>query len=514
MDYDFEKNTITVFGKSEKISTLTLRLSSLSGTQVYSFFDNRGIMLPRRINCMAMVSVINERLKTLHASELSKDYFQRLKYYASFSEVQLVNLFKQICTSKEEFKQYRINLFQLILLNHVSLNLTDGEIKYLKDLKKLPTESFEEYVQYISSVSQEQENTFDGQDLQILKDTLLYSASSAEILELGKKYELAVSSKLKKNELAEYIQYYLVKNGQWTAEKEEEVGVSTLVGLNALCKKYRIPMSSNLTKSEAITYLFYILEQYEIISTSIKRLESLPMYEPLEFTVDMSAFKGFRCDDTKRIIRYANEENDEFPMLEVIPLSDSREAEALVITEVEAQEAEEVKEAVILEVSQHESSVPEELEDENEVTAIDTELSLDTSAELTDDEAEIESEVEETEPEPSQTEMETDFSEIEEATPESEAVVSENMILVEAEATSEQILEEPAKSDAIPQEIPSESTGNTVDELSLDDVEENSEFGNEKIMKWTKGPGKWIAAILSGCIVLTVIGFVIWALVK
>lgn len=489
MDYDFEKNTITVFGKSEKISALILRLSALSGAQVYSFFMNRGIMLPRKINCMAMISVINERLKTLHASELSKDYFQRLKYYASFSELQLVNLFKQICNTKEEFKQYRVNLFQLILLNYVALNLTDGEIKYLKDLKKLATESFEEYSQYISGISQEQENTFDGQDLQTLKDSLSYSASGAEILDLGKKYELAVSSKLKKNELAEYIRHYLSNAGQWNAELEEETASSTLAGLNVLCKKYRIPMSSNLTKTEMITYFFYILEQYEIVSTSIKRIETLPMYEPLKFTVDMSAFRGFRCDDTKRVIRYANDENDEFPVLEAPLRPDNEEAVASVVTEVEMQE---------------EEGIPEEIQEaeglvesgEDEMTVADSALAMEDYIEPENGQENIELTREEADEEAPEVEN-TDFS----------AVAEDTDIALEAfEPTSE--------NEAIPQEDPSESTGNTVEGLSLNDVEENSEFGNEKIMRLTKGPGKWIAAITVGCIALAVIVFVIWALVK
>ena len=39
---------------------------------------------------------------------------------------------------------------------------TDGEISYLKSLKKLPIESFDKYFNYISAASLETKTSFDG----------------------------------------------------------------------------------------------------------------------------------------------------------------------------------------------------------------------------------------------------------------------------------------------------------------------------------------------------------------
>ena len=44
----------------------------------------------------------------------------------------------------------------------------------------------------------------------------------------------------------------------------------------------------------------------------MNRIESLKMYEPLEFSIDFSLIRGFNRDDSKRIIHYEGEENDEF----------------------------------------------------------------------------------------------------------------------------------------------------------------------------------------------------------
>ena len=97
MELNLEKNSITIFGKKEKIDTLVNKLAGLSGEQIFEAFAYRGILIPRKLNCYAMYSVINEKLKKVYASDFSKDYFQRLKYYKYFSEIQLYNLFLHLC---------------------------------------------------------------------------------------------------------------------------------------------------------------------------------------------------------------------------------------------------------------------------------------------------------------------------------------------------------------------------------------------------------------------------------
>ena len=131
MEYNEKKQTLTIFQKEEKISTLARKFASLSGKQVYDFFSNRTVELPRTINCLAFYSVLNERLKTLTAAEVTKDQAVRLQSYDSFSEVELYDLFSALCATKESYRQYRINLFTIILRNYADLKLTDGEINYL-----------------------------------------------------------------------------------------------------------------------------------------------------------------------------------------------------------------------------------------------------------------------------------------------------------------------------------------------------------------------------------------------
>lgn len=317
MEYNSEKNTIVIFGKEEKLDMLAKKLSSLSGEQVYNAFVDRGIAIPRKMNCMALMSVINNRLKTIHASELSRDFFNRLKYYKEFSEVQLINLFLQICNNSEDFKQYRINLFKLILINYVSLNLNDGEINYLKTIQKLRMTDVQTYLTFISSMVQEQEDTFDGQRIDILKDCLEKSAVSQDVIDLASKYGIPLQTSLKKLELLEFIEYYLKNQNKYNLETKKKLESSTLAQLNTFCKANGIPASSNMTKKELIAYLFFILEQCEITITSVKRIETFPEFEPLDFTVDLTVFRGFKRDNTRRVIIYDGCENDPFePLIE------------------------------------------------------------------------------------------------------------------------------------------------------------------------------------------------------
>ena len=59
MNINYEKNQIMVYGKAIKYDMFIKKLSELSGEQIYGFFNSRGIMLPRMMNCFALISVLN-----------------------------------------------------------------------------------------------------------------------------------------------------------------------------------------------------------------------------------------------------------------------------------------------------------------------------------------------------------------------------------------------------------------------------------------------------------------------
>lgn len=304
MDINLEKGTIIIFGKSSKLSTIISKFSSLSGEQAYSFFTNRGIQIPRLLNVMALRSVINDRIKWVNSNTLSKDYFQRLKYYPHFTEQQLFNLYMAICNDDESFQLYRENLFRLVLLNFVALDLKDGEINYIKTLKKARTEPFEQYFNFISGACLEQDDTFDGINTDELREYLPLSASNQEIVDLAAKYGIDLPIRLTKEQMLQYIYDYMQKNNTYSDEIKEELDKMTLQQLTTYSKRTGINMEPQMTKEELVTYLFWYLEQCTIAKTSVRRIEADDLYNPLQFEVDLTQINIFGNGRGKRLIKY------------------------------------------------------------------------------------------------------------------------------------------------------------------------------------------------------------------
>ena len=304
MDINLEKGTVILFGKANKLQTLINKFASLSGEQAYSFFINRGIQLPRLINVMALRSVLNDRIKWINSNTLSKDYFTRLKYYPHFTEQQLYNLFIAICNDEESFQLYRENLFRLVLLNFVALDLKDGEINYVKTLRKAKTEPFEQYFNFISGACLEQDNTFDGINTDELREFLPLSASNQEIVDLASKYGITLPIRLSKEQLLAYIYDYMQKNKTYSDEIKEELEKMTLQQLTTYSKRTGIDMEPQMTKEMLVTYLFWYLEQCTISKTTVRRIEADDLYAPLGFEVDLTKINIFGNGRGKRLIKY------------------------------------------------------------------------------------------------------------------------------------------------------------------------------------------------------------------
>ena len=317
MELNYSKNQIILYGKVCKLDTLINKLSSLSGEQVYHFLIDRTTQLPRRIHCMALISVLNNRIKFLHSNSMPKDAFIKLQYYASYSEQQLFMLFQKICT-EEDFVSYRKNLFSLIIDNYQQLNLNDGELMYLKNLNKQPIGSFPDYFNYITGACLEQPNTFDGQDIDVLKCNLQYSASNQDVFDLAQKYGVPLPTRLKREEYLEFIFDYLKRKGNYSEVVASDLNAMNITQISTYARRTGIPMQPNMSKTELITYLFYFLGLCEIPTTSMDEIKSSPKYEPLEFRVDLQAIDSFGKGEPKRVIYYAGDHEDTSLMADVI----------------------------------------------------------------------------------------------------------------------------------------------------------------------------------------------------
>jgi hypothetical protein len=311
MEFDLEKQTLTIYGKTERLSVLANRLQALSGKQTYEFLSSRSVFLPRKINVLALRSVLNERLKSLHASELPKDYYAILENYRNFSEYQLFNLFATICDNKDDFKAYRLNLWKLILINYEALNLTDGEINYLKNISKLQTERLEKYFQYITSSAREMENTFDGLEKDALKLGLFASATEEDVVDIASKYGIELPLEYDLDSFRVALKEYLAAFNKLTMELDSYIDKAGDMTLENFAIKNKIPLSFKMDRDKLINYLFFILSIAEMNVTDVKELIEPESYKPLQFSVNLDgAFDGDEPLDNVRVIVYDGCEND------------------------------------------------------------------------------------------------------------------------------------------------------------------------------------------------------------
>ena len=65
MEFSNNKEFVTIFDKKGKVITLATKLASLSAEQTKEFFSMRLNKIPRTLNSLALMSVLNEKIKTL-----------------------------------------------------------------------------------------------------------------------------------------------------------------------------------------------------------------------------------------------------------------------------------------------------------------------------------------------------------------------------------------------------------------------------------------------------------------
>lgn len=130
MEYIADNQIVVVFSKKIGLETIAAKLSELNAEQIYNFFINREIKLPRRLNSFALISVLNSSILKLNSHSLNKESFAKLDFYNELSDYQLTSIFNKICDSND-YVLYRRNLWKLIIVNCKNINLHDGEIQKL-----------------------------------------------------------------------------------------------------------------------------------------------------------------------------------------------------------------------------------------------------------------------------------------------------------------------------------------------------------------------------------------------
>lgn len=303
MDYIEETNSVVIFSKKVKLDVIVKKIGSLAGQQLYEFFSSRGVKMPRRLHVCALFKALNEPILNLKSNSYPKETFQRLEYYYAMSETHLLKFAKELF-NETDFENYRMALAKLIITNYIALSLTDGEVNYLISLRKTKIEDFKTYSNYISSMSYEMESTFDGALRDVFFDNLVNTTSVKDMNEIGEKYGIPVLSRLKKEELLNYI----VISKKLKEKDIDSIKDYTLKELEDFATINNIPMHASMSKKEVMDYFIFTSKQFLMPETSLKRVIVSSEYEPVKIHIDFPRVNFFDKNTADKVVYLIEEE--------------------------------------------------------------------------------------------------------------------------------------------------------------------------------------------------------------
>lgn len=301
MEYIANKEMVVIFDKRMGLETISSKLALLSAEQIKKFFTERSTKIPRKINSMALTSALNQRIVTLDSHSLTKDAFAKLESYDKFSEFQLQKLFEKIGTEDDYFL-YRKNLWKIIIRNYKGLNLQDGEISRLINMKKHQVEDFITYSKVIFECSLDQPKEFDAYPMNEFEALLNTSFSQDEIRLLGAKYGFEIPARFKKDDLLLFVKDMMKAKRKLTLTLQRELNEMTVTQLNEFCTLQELGISSAMKKEELIALFLFLVKRAKFAHLEAKSIVAPDFVKPLKFRVDLDAVDNFKRGIPKKVI--------------------------------------------------------------------------------------------------------------------------------------------------------------------------------------------------------------------
>lgn len=284
MTVDITNNLISFNGKEVEFLESVEKLASLSSFQFNNFFLNREKKVPRKINIMALRSVLNDKVVHSKEIELSDEQRYRLLSYPSFCETQLQNFMKIVC-DEELVNEYYKNLWKLILINIEAIDMVDGEISYLLNLPVDDVKTnYESFLNDTFNSFSDIPGDFDGLSKSDFRAVTNKSSTLVELREIGAKYNLNIPRRLKKEELQAIIVEELKDMGKYDDETAETLNIMSVLTMQRFAKKNGIKVSIELKKEELVEYVLKQAEKADL-NKSDKNINivELPNQEAFDF---------------------------------------------------------------------------------------------------------------------------------------------------------------------------------------------------------------------------------------
>lgn len=258
-----ENSKVVVIGQTKiKVSDVLPGLVQLPANSIVSYFSNLGLMFPRKIRIEALKESFTPYVNSEEEMEkLSDEMNYRLRWFETYSEAQLVNLFSSF-SQEELFENYKEHLWLEIFNYMLEKQVNEKNFSRLFDLANnlinspvLEKIDGIEYNDILNPLFFDDENMIDGLVPEIFRPVLYKCSTLDEVRDIGKKYGVNVPRRLRKKELVEIIKEELEDRNELTDELSEKIDKMTVIPLQRFAINNNIKVSIELKKEEIIEYI-------------------------------------------------------------------------------------------------------------------------------------------------------------------------------------------------------------------------------------------------------------------
>lgn len=254
MEVRLQDDLMVLNDKEMNLTEVVDKLANLAASQIVEYFNSINLKLPRVLNTAALRGVLNSKVVVAKTLNLSDEMMYRLRFYPDFSEYQLQAFYRLV---KEDGMDvcYKQNLFKVILMNANLLNLSDEQVTNLLNIVALPYEDFDTFENLVLPLFYDFNKDFDGIRKETIVNVMRKSATSQDIRDLGKKYDISIPKRLKRDEMQVLIEEGLRKQHKLTVEMKEKLDKLPIINLQRVAKQNGIKVSVDLKKEDLIAYL-------------------------------------------------------------------------------------------------------------------------------------------------------------------------------------------------------------------------------------------------------------------
>lgn len=254
---------IKVLDKVYSVDDLVNTLIYLPIEEVKEFFGVQNLLIPRKLKMGVLRAVLYDSVQQTieERKTLADELGYRLTWFEKFTELQLENLL--VYYKDSDLNSLYFETLWVELLNYcVDMHVPHDKLKQLIDSSIIHASKEDAQLPDVKNFNWESRTMFfdvtgelDGLTPEQIRPVLYKSSTLVEIRELGKKYEINVPNRLKKQELLDIIIEELKDRNTYSIEEEKKLKGMNIIVMQRYAINNKIKASTELKKEELIEYV-------------------------------------------------------------------------------------------------------------------------------------------------------------------------------------------------------------------------------------------------------------------